>query len=572
MGNQEQKTVKILGLSINQNLGVLEATNLKFNEKNNLIAVHGEVGSGKTTLQRAVALGTKGSETLKDDKTIYGNIDIEVQLLDGEKNVFVGCKSAKSGKLEYILYIKDKDGKRVENPVIDGVEATPAKYLKLLQTKLTWRLDELISENPTVQKRILLEIYKPELAKLGIVFDKKSDNYEGSILHQIEEAEERRTTADFHRKHKGGFAKHLLSIGVNVENESSVPKRIDTSESETKRNKLKYDIDNFSTDFEEKKKNKEEALKNKGGEIVLKLKENNTSLINENELLRSNYKKKEDLAKDRNIDLDELMKNATIFWRKYAVNMEETIQVFERLKINAIKPFNESTLSKELDFDEFGNIASKPDDEIFSVVINARLRDLARLRGEIVTLKAEKIEGGTEKLDLELSEVKNKIKIAEDNNLVCDACDAFFEWQVENNEVLELKTKYSRMLAEVKTGVDGLQITADQNDNIYLEYNGVYDPAYFGNEANEFRKLSSYSDTQKPVICLLVQSVLLNKMAKSMRYLWIDRVPIDKKTKSLLEKMGQDLGVTIFLNITGDFSKNDLKDGEILIENGHLFF
>ena len=57
-----------------------------------------------------------------------------------------------------------------------------------------------------------------------------------------------------------------------------------------------------------------------------------------------------------------------------------------------------------------------------------------------------------------------------------------------------------------------------------------------------------------------------------MRYLWIDNVPIDKKTKTLLDKMGKDLNLTIIVNITGDFSKNSLENGEILIEGGEVFF
>jgi hypothetical protein len=49
-------------------------------------------------------------------------------------------------------------------------------------------------------------------------------------------------------------------------------------------------------------------------------------------------------------------------------------------------------------------------------------------------------------------------------------------------------------------------------------------------------------------------------------------VPIDKKTKTLLDKMGKDLDLTIIVNITGDFSKNSLENGEILIEGGEVFF
>jgi len=104
---EKQKEVKIIGLKINQQLGILQSCNLAFDPENKLIAIKGTVGSGKTTLQKSISLGTKGAETLKDDKQLYGNIDEEVQLLDGDLKIFVGLKSDESGSLDYVIYTKD---------------------------------------------------------------------------------------------------------------------------------------------------------------------------------------------------------------------------------------------------------------------------------------------------------------------------------------------------------------------------------------------------------------------------------------------------------------------------------
>ncbi|MCJ7802733.1 MAG: hypothetical protein MUP82_10300 [Candidatus Marinimicrobia bacterium] len=105
-----------------------------------------------------------------------------------------------------------------------------------------------------------------------------------------------------------------------------------------------------------------------------------------------------------------------------------------------------------------------------------------------------------------------------------------------------------------------------------MMYDGTYDLDYFGNPRKHLRKLSAYSGTQKPVICLLIQNYLLSKKSKAMRYMYIDNVPIDNKTRALLEKMCIELNLRVFLNITGDFSKDGLIDGEILIEGGEVFF
>jgi predicted ATPase len=111
-----QKQVKITGLQLNRQQGILKACSLEFDENNRLTVIKGGVGEGKTTLQKSLQLGTNGSKTLTD-KQLYGEIDQEVQLLDGEIKIYVGCKSDKSGAIIYTLYTKDTEGKIVREPV-----------------------------------------------------------------------------------------------------------------------------------------------------------------------------------------------------------------------------------------------------------------------------------------------------------------------------------------------------------------------------------------------------------------------------------------------------------------------
>ena len=77
--------MKIIGLRINEQQGILQSCELRFDESNHLIAVKGEVGSGKTTLQRSLKLGTMGGDTLKDDKQLLKKLGDHVALME-DKN------------------------------------------------------------------------------------------------------------------------------------------------------------------------------------------------------------------------------------------------------------------------------------------------------------------------------------------------------------------------------------------------------------------------------------------------------------------------------------------------------
>jgi hypothetical protein len=171
-----------------------------------------------------------------------------------------------------------------------------------------------------------------------------------------------------------------------------------------------------------------------------------------------------------------------------------------------------------------------------------------------------------------LEEKKNN---AIELNKIVKAVDSFHAWSEADAKVKELKIKYAKLLAKVDTGVNGLLIKpveAEGKLDLFLTYNGAYDTEYFCNPDKEQRKLSSYSGTQKPMICLLIQNYLLSKKTKALRYMFIDNIPMDKKTIELLKATCEKLNLKVFLNITGDFDQESLSNGEVLIENGELIF
>lgn len=573
------KDVKIIGLSIKQGFGALKAVDLDFDEHNRLTLVKGEVGAGKTTFKRAAELVTKGSSTL-EDKNLYGNVDIETQLLDGDRKVFVGCKSDDDGKLVYTLYEYDDNGKKVQNPVIDGVKATPAAYLKELQTKLTWRLEELTSENPITQRNLLLELYAFELEAKGVVFNKKSPNYVGGIIDEIEKAKDKRNYLDAKRKEVGGIADDLRKKGIDV-NETRI--RYDVQKLRDEISQCNAEIVLKRTNIKQTRETELTALKSKGIEIASKLKDLNNLIVNENAKALADYN--QSITERKDVTQRYNQAKDYIFGLLNESDYND-VKMLLNEKMNATyQEIEEPIYKKVLEFNDKGSIISDPQQwwkenrDIFELLRDYRLtlKDWQELNAR--PLK----EVDTFDLEQRGEALNKKLEIWQEENSITDAVDAYQQWKEQNKIVSELNKTYFLKLTEIETGVKGLKITPEYKtledgsreavgNDIFLMYDGSYDPKYFANPKGELRKLSSYSDTQKPMICLLIQNYLLRKKSKTMPYLWIDQVPLDNKTIELLKKMSEELNLWLFVNWTGDFDREGLQAGEILIENGEIFF
>lgn len=557
----KQKEVKIINLSVNKKLGIINACNLVFDKNNKLIVFKGAVGEGKTTLQTALQLGTQGQKVLTDNQ-LYGDIDTEIQLLDGDFNIWIGCKS-KDKKLQYVLYTKDKDGKKIKEPVIDGIKATPSKYLEHLQTALTWNMDELTSANPSIQKKILLKLYQRQLAQIGVIFDKKHPDFGSSILGQIEKAEKNRDEKDYLRKTKGGIADDLKSKGFDPYRPETCPDLIDISSIEAKIKELEKEKILLTSEPEAKKQTALANIKANAAEV-------NNKCLAYNSKLKADFEKKEIEYNLYKVVIDQI--NDNLFNLKEVLQKLYLDSFYDDLKINVKFPKEIKKPDKPvyIEFDEKNQVKRENITELNTEGCNL-LNEIHDLRIKYHETNIKEANINTSKIDKKIEVLeRDKIEAKENNNIV-DAINSFHIWRASNDKVANLKNEYVQLLAKVETGVPGLAIIP-KDDEIFLMYDGTYDPVYFNNPKKEMRKLSSYSSTQKPVICLLIQNYLLSQKAKAMRYMYIDNIPIDNKTRLLLENMSKELNLSIFLNITGDFEQETLRDGEILIQGGDIFF
>jgi hypothetical protein len=391
-------------------------------------------------------------------------------------------------------------------------------------------------------------------------------------LGRIELAENERSQREFERKAIGGFANQLETKGVDVDDPKTFPKRIDVSDLEKKKNSLSYEIENFDVVREQKL----EGLKNDAGAVVNELKEQNRLITERNSQKERDFEERKTQYSQNVHTLNGVKTDLKTLQEQKCLSESKCADIFTQIE----EAFNNpgatcDSLEASIGFDADGKVLTKSSDWKGVDKVKVLLVKYEGVKYQYVT-QMKSPQGDTSHLEGQLEEILTKLSESKANNTICDQISAFESWRDANELVFRLRDEYAEMLSSVDTGVEGLRISVDKTEggklDIYLTYDGTFDPVYFGNLDKDERKLSSYSGTQRPMICLLLQNYLLNKLPKAMRYLWIDDVPIDKKTKLLLERMGHDLDVTVIVNITGDFTKEGLTSGEILIEGGEVFF
>ena len=55
------------------------------------------------------------------------------------------------------------EGKKNYTPVIDGLKATPAKYMELISNELTFGIKDFLSDSKTTHRNFMFKLFRPEL-------------------------------------------------------------------------------------------------------------------------------------------------------------------------------------------------------------------------------------------------------------------------------------------------------------------------------------------------------------------------------------------------------------------------
>lgn len=584
----EQKQIKLIGLKVKNN-GIIQAAELTPDLlSKRLVLVTGNIGNGKSTLLNAAKIATSGTDAIKKSDVLPEGFIAEALLMDGEVPIYIGVKNTKyqrgekagEDKLETYLYTKDDKGKAIQ-PVIDGVAWTASQYWKALTTELTHSLNDLFSENQTTHRKLIEKLFKQELDALNA----------NEVVARINLARDARNEARIMCQSNGAFMERFQSEGYN-ESQLDALKYIDID-------KIKEDIRNAEIEKDraintpeseyqlicakiDANRNKElQRIKDEGNAIRNKInaeKQNNLieytqqlSKYNESKLmvdkLVEDYKKvQEEVYKFINFNKTSEIRNeqgklidcTASKIQKDVVFAIENAFIEKMSQIEVINKPIEKSVSQEL-----------------INALNQKAEEYKALESSPV-IYPEKVQPDTSAIDKNIMNLRNSLMSAEENNKIFQRYQLWRNWieakALYEKEVDELRKLY----ASIDTGVEGMKIVPRDTDNgkveVWIMYNGQYNPAYFGNKEKQSRFMFDYSSFQRTIIGLLLQSARLNLKSRALRVAFIDDVAFTQNDISVLTNIAEELNLKLITAWTHEADKEQLMDGQVLVDGGEVFF
>lgn len=589
---------KLLSLKLSKDFNALVAQEIEFVEKENgVIEVKAAVGSGKTTAKEALdlTLSAGNQKGLVFDSSKYKEFDNEVQLTYEGAPIFLRTYTDKSGKVKSQAYIKDEDGKKCEKPVINGKKITPAVLRDIIKTELSFGSDKFLSENPKVHMDFMMDIYSHKLKAMGVVFDKSAPEYKDSILWRLEQAKADRSAKEYRKKAVNGFKNHLEAEGWD---ENNIPDKIDIELLEAQKKALESQKIISEREHNEAQSNAKIAEINRiqseidklsgvGSELMSKITAYNSALEAQEQLRKEKLstevsKHNENVKKSSsnyNSALDCANKLSFLGYRSDDLNswvseLGKSVGEVRDLtnEIAAIPPLNKVPLTDG----KVSDFTPKYTEEI-----NQVLYELQEIRAKLAPLFKEKATPTFTAAHFDSSKfdtyaLESQIEAAKKTNKIADRWDAFFDHHESDEKVKNIWKEYCEMFTKIDLGVPGLHMSivgTEEKSEIRTVYSGHFNSDFFRNPKGEMRLLTQYSQTQRPVIAILLQLYLLDEKIKKnedgLRVIWIE-APTDKKTKDLLLEIQKKYDLTIIVSSTGDFNFDELEPGSFIIENGHL--
>lgn len=567
----EQKQVKLIGLKVLDN-NVIKAVELTPDiMSRRLIQIVGESGNGKTTLVESLKTAIGGMNAVAKKDAIAPGFLTEAQLTDGEIKIFVGVRKRELTKgerqgdsvVETFLYAKNDEGE-MYTPIIDGESATAAKYVKLLTTDLTFSMPALFTENQTVHRKLIESLFKEELDGLGA----------DEVVARIMDCKQERDAARVMCSKAGAFMETFEREGLSEAHLQELSR---------------VDVDKIEADIREAEIERDRILRPADAAYELKCNKIREEYQTRLRAAEKAYDSAVTAEKDEKRRLKDEYAEAEKKYNEQEERKSKWAAYYENIKTNADTFFyNTEELAKVKEMIEarYKVITSKftlakpelmaPAPKFEGDVLNTKA-ELDAIKAEEALLKfPEKAVPDTKAVDAKIANLKAQKDKAERENELFDRYAKWCAW-------IEAKGKYEKelntlrkMYERIDTGVEGLKIVPNATDTdkieVWIMYDGRYDKDFFLNPNGELRYIFQYSSFQRSAIGVMLQAARLNLKPKALRLAIVDDVAFTQKGLAVLSKLCTDLDVQLITCRTDDIDRSQVKDGEVLMENGEAFF
>ena len=592
MSETKQKQITLIGLRVD-NYRILKSVLLTPDVLSQRVTrVTGDIGQGKSTLLDALKIGLNGTDAIAKKDGLEKGFVAEVQLMDGEHKLFMGAKVTEyqrgenkgEPKFETYLYEKDPDGKPFQ-PIIDGRAATAADYSKMLTTELVFNMPMLFSSNATEHRKLIEKLFADELSKLGVA----------SVVEKINSSravrDNRRSICDAN----GSFLDSFKEEGWGLEDLQALSS-VDVKTLSEKITALEVEKGVAKTSVEDKNKLAESKAQEERTAQLQKIKDDAAKVVGKirvvTEKLKSAHEKSSSEWSEKFTKLNKCKSRISYLFSEFVddefllehekENLKEIVRIaydrFLKDEKNLV-PEIAPVLPILIQIDEMGiPVIPENPDKAYSELIAER--DNLKIKYQELNatpLSFAKIELGD---TTEIDEKIKKATLTRDAGLTTNRIyERFGQW----NNWMEAKAEYEgyvnelrRLYAGINTGVEGLVITpieSGKSVEIWLQYDGAYNPEFFGNDKRELRWLFDYSETQRAMIGVMLQAARLDLKEKCLRLCVLDSVPLTRLGVEVMTKICDEKDVQLITSYTDDhYDLENLEDNEIVVENGCVFF
>lgn len=585
----EQKQVKLIGLKV-QNNGIIQAAELTPDLlSKRLVLVTGSIGNGKSTLLNAAKVATSGTDAIKKTDALPDGFVAEALLLDGDTPIYAGVKTdtisrgehAGDQKLVTYLYTKDANGKAIQ-PLVDGVSWTAAQYWKALTTELTYSLNDLFSENQTVMRKLIEKLFKPELDAL----------HADELVKAIAELRKDRDAKRLMCQASGAYMERFTDQGW-TENTLSMLKRIDIDTLRKDKTALEVERGNRIANPENEHRIKCLEIDKERAERLQKIKDEGAALREKENTVKAElgaaYEKAMQEFQSKKKEYDDITEQ----YRKLRSDLADFIGLPDGAAVRneqgqiivikdgtpeqvailtALGTFYEERIAQYADLKQpvMGEVPLA-----LSAMIAAKIGEYKEL-SEAPVQYPEVASVDVSDIDALIAAKSTEIEAAELTNAMFDKYQMWQQWIAAEERYKGKLDELRRMYASINTGVEGMKIVPRDTDSgkveVWVMYDGSYDPEYFGNPNKEMRYMFDYSSFQRTIIGLMLQAARLNLKPKALRLAFVDDVAFTTKDVAVLTDIAEKLDLRLITAWTHEADRDNLMDGQVLVEGGEIFF